>query len=147
MYKISFFCKGKPQGKERPRTVRKNGKVWSYTPKRSKEYESKVRSSFLDNPDFFDCPFDTSKYEGKVFVYIIAYFKMPNSWSESKRFLNNNQSVLKKPDADNIGKSILDSLNNIAYVDDSQVANLTVSKRYGVEEGVKVELTYYYEQK
>jgi Holliday junction resolvase RusA-like endonuclease len=35
-----------------------------------------------------------------------------------------------KPDTDNIAKSILDSLNGIAYKDDKQVVKLTVEKRY-----------------
>jgi len=35
-----------------------------------------------------------------------------------------------KPDTDNIAKSILDSLNGIAYKDDKQVVMLTVEKRY-----------------
>ena len=37
----------------------------------------------------------------------------------------------KKPDVDNITKSILDSLNGIAYKDDSQVTGLEVMKEYG----------------
>ncbi|WXL80106.1 RusA family crossover junction endodeoxyribonuclease [Clostridium perfringens] len=36
----------------------------------------------------------------------------------------------KKPDADNIGKIILDSLNGIAYKDDSQIIELSVIKSY-----------------
>jgi Holliday junction resolvase RusA-like endonuclease len=35
-----------------------------------------------------------------------------------------------KPDTDNIAKSILDSLNGIAYKDDKQAVKLTVEKRY-----------------
>jgi len=35
-----------------------------------------------------------------------------------------------KPDLDNIAKIILDSLNGIAYKDDSQVVSLTVIKHY-----------------
>ncbi|HHL2031183.1 RusA family crossover junction endodeoxyribonuclease [Clostridium perfringens] len=36
----------------------------------------------------------------------------------------------KKPDADNIAKIILDSLNGIAYKDDSQIIELMVVKRH-----------------
>lgn len=146
MYKISFFCEGKPQGKERPRTVRKNGKVWSYTPKKTKEYEEKVKLAFLDNPDFFGCPFVTKEYQGKVSAYITAYFEMPKSWPESRKFLNDGKNFLKKPDVDNIGKSILDALNGIAYQDDSQVSEVHVSKKYGRTAGVEVEILYYNEK-
>lgn len=44
----------------------------------------------------------------------------------------------KKPDADNIAKIICDSLNNVAYRDDTQVIELTVIKRYAKEPKVKV---------
>ena len=36
----------------------------------------------------------------------------------------------EKPDTDNIAKSILDSLNKIAYLDDKQVVDLEVHKFY-----------------
>jgi len=36
----------------------------------------------------------------------------------------------KKPDADNIGKTVADSLTGIVYLDDGQVSILTVKKRY-----------------
>ena len=37
---------------------------------------------------------------------------------------------LKKPDSDNIAKIVLDSLNKIAFYDDSQVADLRVIKKW-----------------
>jgi Holliday junction resolvase RusA-like endonuclease len=46
----------------------------------------------------------------------------------------------KKPDADNIAKVILDALNGIAYRDDTQVVDLTVSMRYGTYSAVFVEI-------
>ncbi|MDM0721918.1 RusA family crossover junction endodeoxyribonuclease [Clostridium perfringens] len=48
----------------------------------------------------------------------------------------------KKPDADNIGKIILDSLNGIAYKDDAYVADFRVIKEYTEElERVEFELS------
>ena len=34
----------------------------------------------------------------------------------------------KKPDADNLAKAVLDSLNGLIWVDDAQVCELSVSK-------------------
>ena len=56
--------------------------------------------------------------------------------------LNNEINVTKKPDCDNIAKIILDSLNKIAYHDDSQVVDLHVNKRYAEMPYVYVELYY-----
>lgn len=45
---------------------------------------------------------------------------------------------LKKPDADNVAKIILDALNGIAYLDDKQVVDLGVHKSYNATPGVLV---------
>ena len=47
-------------------------------------------------------------------------------------------SVTSKPDTDNIAKSILDSLNGIAYKDDKQVVDLRVRKQYAEVPSVSV---------
>ena len=39
----------------------------------------------------------------------------------------------QKPDLDNCAKLVLDSLNGFVFVDDAQVASLTVEKRWGLE--------------
>ena len=45
----------------------------------------------------------------------------------------------RKPDADNVAKIVLDSLNGIAWVDDSKVSILTVRKQYSdAYEGIRV---------
>ena len=45
-----------------------------------------------------------------------------------------------KPDTDNIAKSILDSLNGIAYLDDKQVIKLVVEKYYAEVPSVSIEI-------
>ena len=44
----------------------------------------------------------------------------------------------KKPDVDNVAKIILDGLNCIAWDDDTQVVDLSVSKYYSEEPRVSV---------
>jgi len=41
-------------------------------------------------------------------------------------------------DVDNLGKSVLDSLNGIAYVDDRQVTKLTVEKLFVPKSGLEM---------
>ena len=142
MYTIRFVYKGKPIGKERPRTINRNGKVWSYTPKKTMEYESQIRNSFLESADFFGAPFYTKEYEGKITVYINAYFKIPESYSDSRKFLLNGKPYPKKPDCDNLIKAILDSLNGVAYKDDSQVYDVHIKKIYNKIDGVEVVILY-----
>lgn len=65
-------------------------------------------------------------------VVIYAWFSIPKSVSKTKRELMEKGYIkpTKKSDADNIAKIILDSLNKIAYYDDSQVVNLQIIKKY-----------------
>jgi Holliday junction resolvase RusA-like endonuclease len=46
--------------------------------------------------------------------------------------------VTKKPDADNIGKLVLDALNGVAYKDDSQVFSIEVEKIWAEFDSVQV---------
>ena len=46
-----------------------------------------------------------------------------------------------KPDCDNLAKSILDSLNGLAYHDDKQVVELVVKKYYAENAEVKIKLS------
>jgi Holliday junction resolvase RusA-like endonuclease len=40
---------------------------------------------------------------------------------------------VQKPDLDNIVKAISDGLNRVAFADDSQIAEMVIQKRWGVE--------------
>ena len=46
----------------------------------------------------------------------------------------------QRPDLDNICKSVSDSLNGIAYEDDSQIASLVATKQWASEDYVIVEI-------
>ena len=55
---------------------------------------------------------------------------------------------IHKPDADNIGKSVLDALNRVAFKDDRQVTRLTVEKMPRTrrdDEIMEVTIVYYAE--
>lgn len=127
---FDFIVEGKPRGKERPRL----GRYGTYTPKKTKEYERLVEEAF------------TLKYgniepiEGAVYANIIAVFEVPKSYSKKRRqeILENENLYTHKPDGDNIAKAILDSLNGLAFKDDSQVVHMKVTKIYGEKSFVHV---------
>lgn len=88
------------------------------------------------------------KAKGKKFkdgdmldVRIIAYYNIPPSTSKKRRtmMLEHKIRPTKKPDWDNIGKIVCDSLNNIAYHDDNQVVDAQVRKFFS--ENPRVEVT------
>jgi len=62
-----------------------------------------------------------------VFVAIEAFFHRPKArtW---KRRPNPRYPHTSKPDIDNVAKAVMDALNKLAWIDDSQVSRLEVSK-------------------
>lgn len=121
----AFTIPGDPKGKARPRVNTSTRRA--YTPETTKQYEQKVRCSYLST-----CPAGNRCHEGPCRVEITACFPVPSSWSRKKQemALAGLLEPEKKPDCDNIAKAVLDALNGLAYKDDSQVTELTVRKCY-----------------
>ena len=120
---------GKIKGKARPRVCRGH----AFTPKETVEYEKLVRGCYVLQ--------DGRYLEGPIRAVITAYYKIPKSYSKKRvqAIREGLEQPVKKPDADNIAKIILDSLNKIAFNDDSQIIELIVLKKY-TEENERVEL-------
>ena len=121
---------GTPITKARPR-ITKGG--FAYTPKETKNYETLVRELFFTQHGQI-------LLNGPVGAVILAYFPIPKSASKRERALMATEQYphTKAKDADNLAKSILDSLNGIAYHDDKQVSDLDVRKRYSEAPRVEV---------
>lgn len=132
-----FEVPGKVIGKGRPRLNSYTGVV--YTPTRTKDYESLVEQYFLLKYPRFKA------LEGRIKVNIIAYFSIPKTTKKSdiNEMLENNISPTKKPDIDNIVKSILDSMNKFAFKDDNQITKLEVEKKYALEDKVYIKIEEY----
>lgn len=133
MISLRFEVQGEPKAKARPRVTRSG---IAYTPKNTILYENLVRMSFQQSyPGHVpaDC---------EVEAIITAYFSIPKSASQRKKELMGFGLInpTKKPDLDNIAKAILDSLNGIAYKDDSQIVSMVVSKKYSNRPRVEITL-------
>ena len=76
-------------------------------------------------------------------VRVTAYYGIPASTPQKQRALmpDNVIKPTKKPDFDNIDKIICDSLNGIAWYDDSQITNGGCTKRYSEDPRVEVVIT------
>ena len=108
---IKFTVYDTPIGKGRPRITR----YGTYTPKKTRAYEEKVRDCWRTQ-----CG---KTFPGKVplLASVVAYFPIPQSVSKKKAEAMAGTFHMNRPDADNIAKAILDSLNGHAYPDDSAV--------------------------
>lgn len=135
MRQIKFSVPGQPFGKQRPKFSRTGQYVKTYTPDETVSYENLVKLMYQQAA------------KGKMFsedaaldVRIIAYYEIPKSMSKKKRkaMLEHKVRPTKKPDWDNIGKIICDSLNKVAYHDDAAVVDAQVRKFYSEQPRVDV---------
>lgn len=116
---IKFTVPGAPVGKGRPRVTQ----YGTFTPEKTRQYEEKVRRCWQTQSGV-SFPAGTP-----ILAEITAWFPVPKSTSKRRAETMDGTYHLKRPDADNIAKAILDSLNGCAYPDDSAV-QLSVEKRY-----------------
>jgi Holliday junction resolvase RusA-like endonuclease len=129
MNNLSFIVKGEPQGKARARTFYHNQakKICSMTPNKTVLYENLIKLEFNNQCNKF--------LTGPVEIEIEAYFKIPKSYSKKKRKQCIDKEIYptKKPDIDNIIKVVADSLNGLAYKDDSCIVRGSFKKEWTCE--------------
>lgn len=133
---IEFTVNGPAVPKQRPRISRGR----AYTPKRTTDYEERVRDAFRSSYHGF-YPVYGADIPVRVCISIIQ--GIPKSWPKKKRQQAENGEIVPlshNGDVDNIAKSILDALNGYAYLDDCQVTRLTISKEYGEQPGAEIRL-------
>lgn len=116
-----FTIHGNATGKMRPRACNRGGSTRVYSPKAQTDFEGMVAiiaSQSITQPPT-DCP---------VSAVIIVTVARPKSMPKREHW-----RVLcpRKPDLDNIAKSILDACNGIVYEDDKQVCALSCHRFWG----------------
>ncbi len=125
---LTITIPGDPKGKGRPRL----GKGHTYTPKDTVSYENWVKMCFLNQ--------EGKMLEGELKAEIVCYYSIPKGTSKKRaaKMIQGNIKPIKKPDLDNVAKIILDSLNGIAYKDDSQIVELSIKKYYAEQPLVRL---------
>lgn len=134
MEKAKFTVYGEPKGKGRPRF--NTGTGHAITPADTASYENLVKMEWR-------AVYGTNAFpkEAMLDMRIKAYYRIPKSASKKKKaaMLAGEIRPIKKPDMDNVVKVIADSLNNLAYYDDTQIVDCQCRKFYS--ENPRVEVT------
>jgi Holliday junction resolvase RusA-like endonuclease len=134
---MRFIVEGKPQGKARARTVRNKytGKVHSFTPEKTANYEDLLRWNYKAAGGVYYA-------EKTLQVDIKAFYPIPKSFSKARRndAIKGDVSPTTKPDCDNIIKVVLDALNGVAYYDDKQVVSVSCNKYYAERGYTEIEI-------
>lgn len=120
-----FVILGEPCGKGRPRFSTKTGRT--YTPQKTQNYENLVKMQYA-----LDFGADRFPDKAMLDMSIMAYYGIPKSASKKKQEEMRLGIVrpTKKPDMDNVVKIIADSLNGVAYHDDTQIVDCLCRKFY-----------------
>lgn len=129
--KLTLTIPGEPVAKGRPKIYNGHG----VTPEKTVNYETLVKQLYI-------MQHYKQQFEGQLSMTVNAYFSIPKSASKNNRIDMASGKIrpIKRPDADNILKIIGDSLNNIAYHDDSQIVSATITKWYSEWPRVEVHL-------
>lgn len=130
-----FTVPGQPVGKGRPRFTVTGGRVRTYTPKATREFEQRV--AWL-------CPHRPAT--GPIRMSITAIFRRPKAMKR-----RSDPPGLcwhtKKPDLDNVCKAVIDSCNGRAYEDDNQIVKIDALAFYAEKTGKPRTLVEIYEFK
>lgn len=145
---IHFTVPGEPQGKARARTYRNKytGKSRTVTPEKTELYENWIKTCYLQQ-----C--GNVKLDGELIMRVTAYYGIPNKpkkpdWlkrdikPKQLKELMKGQCIqpTKKPDIDNVIKVVADSLNGIAYKDDTLIVEVIAIKHYSEDPRIEISI-------
>lgn len=136
MVTIHFHVPGQPVGKGRPRIGKVGAHARMFTPAKTVNYESTVALFAAQ------AMAGRALLTGPVNLQMRVDFPIPASWSMKKQRAAEAGQILPtvKPDSDNIVKAVCDAINGVVWVDDVQVVDLTLKKRYSMQPGVAVRI-------
>ena len=109
---LLFEFEHEPVAKGRPRVTRTGH---AFTPAKTRKAEDAFKRMATER-------MEGDPLTGPIEVEIHLFFKRPKS--------NKSNAHVQRPDLDNAAKLILDSCNGIVWVDDSQITDLIVHKRW-----------------
>lgn len=131
MNSVCFVIPGVPVAKGRPRFRVFRGFVQSYTPKKTHLAEKNVKEAFQKAYPLFKPQLDM--FTGPLRIDVRFYMPVPVSISKKKKNELYDHFHIIKPDIDNLLKTVCDGLNGVVWEDDKQIAKISCSKRYVVE--------------
>lgn len=137
---IEFKVEGRPVPQPRPRVYRTaTGKSKAVNSRQSINYKRIVKYAALSEMN----KQRLSMTDRPLAMRLTFVFTPPKSYTKKKleAVKSGELRYTKLPDADNLAKSVMDSLNNIIYKDDSQIVELTVNKEYGHTDHVLINIT------
>ncbi len=125
-----FICMpGKPVPKGRPRAARIGGFIRMYTPKATQVFENACAAEAMASMQGRD------PMTGPIEIKMQIFVPIPASYRKSKKEDCRLGKIVptSSADIDNIAKSVMDAFNGVVWIDDSQVVDAHLTKRYAEE--------------
>lgn len=124
---VCFDITGKPVAKGRGRIGQVGGRPMIFTPNNTRKWERDARMVARQHMQ------GRPPFHGPISLNVLIIFEIPKSWPSWKRdaAMRGDIAHTTKPDADNILKAAKDAMNGIIWLDDCQVCDINVRKRYG----------------
>ena len=131
---MKVIVPGNPVPKGRPRLTRQGV---AYTPEKTREYEERIRASFLtlgSGREFYG-------KETPIRIIMRIYLPIAKSLSEREKSARREHRALPtgRPDLDNYIKA-LDALNSLAWWDDGQIVSISATKYYSDDPRMEIEI-------
>lgn len=125
MYRLTV--PGTPIPKARPRVVRNGGRVMTFTPTSTRQWEETIRWCAMQNPP-------ERMLTGPLAATLTFYLPRPKSVPKKRLYPET------KPDWDNLGKAVTDALEGLVFENDSRLVRVTVIKAYGDPPRAEIEI-------
>lgn len=127
--KIEFNFLGDPKSKGRPKFCRRGKFAMAYTPKETRVAEGDIRSQAISQ-----LPTGFVPLEGALSISATVRRRKPKS--APKRVIH----PVTRPDLDNYLKLLLDALNSIVFIDDSQIVSIKIVKIFHHIPGISLSI-------
>lgn len=107
-----------PVAKGRPKMAIQDGKVWTYTPRKTEDAQKLIIERL-------------ERYQGRCFPkhipvkMTVIFYRVKSKWLPKKESL-----PFRKPDLDNFLKLTLDAMNGILVTNDAQITSIITKKRW-----------------
>lgn len=120
---VTFVVPAVPIAQPRPRATAVNGRARMYEAKAGHAVHAFKASVRLAAQQAYDGP----PFDGPLFARLEFIFPRPKNMIWKTRPMPRGMHA-KKPDVDNLVKSVLDALNGTLFADDSQIVECHIAK-------------------
>jgi Holliday junction resolvase RusA-like endonuclease len=126
-----------PKARARTYTTRQ-GITRTITPNKTRSFESYIKG-------WLQLRFDREPFQEPLHFELTFVFEVPKSYSKASRIycLSDRGRHTKKPDLDNLEKSVLDAAEGVLFYNDSQICKKTSQKKWGEEPLIIMEFSVY----